>query len=113
MNYSQLLSSNSVAETAVLLRSQPVVVTAAKIFAASAAADICLQMFDAASAADVTVGTTVPTWVVLLDSGAGPISLGDGLPNGGLVFNNGLVVACTTTPTGNTGSAAHVRIAIQ
>lgn len=113
MPYSAIVKSNAVAETPVLIKSGRCVVTAARIFQASAAADAVLQMFDAAAISAVTVGTTVPDWVVLLDSAAGPISGGDGLPTDGLVFNSGVVVACTTTPTGNTGSAANVRLGIQ
>jgi hypothetical protein len=107
---SDLLKADSVADTLVRLQKGHVTVTAARIFAASAAADIFLQMFDAANTTDVTLGTTVPDWVVPLDSAASPVSGGDGLPTHGGEFKLGIVVACTTTPTGNTGSAAHVRV---
>jgi len=107
---SDLLKANAVDGTATLLQKGHLTVTAARIFADSAAADIILQMFDAASAADVTVGTTIPDWVVVLDSAAAPVSGGDGLPTHGAEFKLGLVVACTTTPVGSTGSAANVRV---
>ena len=35
------------------------------------------------------------------------------LPNGGLVFLNGIVVASTTTATGASGANQHVRLGIQ
>jgi hypothetical protein len=69
-----------------------------------------IQLFNAAAASDVTLGTTVPTWVV--KSQASDVSDGDGLPTDGLLFPLGLFAASTTTPTGLTAAAQHVKIAI-
>ena len=110
---SEPIELNAVDATAQLAQKGRLTLTAARIFAASAAADIFLQLFDAAAVTDVTVGTTIPRWVVMLDSAAAPVSAGDGLPTDGLTFYRGIVVACTTTPTGNTGSAANVRLAVR
>lgn len=107
---SDLLKADAVDNTPVLLQAGHMTMTAARVFADTAAADIILQIFDAASASDVTVGTTIPDWVVALDSAAAAVSGGDGLPTHGGEFKNGIVVACTTTPVGNTGAAANVRI---
>lgn len=68
------------------------------------------QLFDAAAIADVTLGTTVPLWVI--KSAANDNSAGDGLPTLGLVFTLGIVAASTTTALGLTGATQHVRLGI-
>lgn len=106
---SVVLSNNSVGATAVLVQKGVVQVTAMHALNTTAAAAF-VQYFDAAAITDVTVGTTVPLWV--LRSPASSISDGDGLPTHGLVFRLGVVVASTTTPTGSTGATQHVRTGI-
>lgn len=65
------------------------------------------QLFDAATAGAVTLGTTVPTLVVSsAASGAGFQSSIDA------VFTNGVVAASTTTTTGLTAATQHVRIGV-
>ena len=59
------------------------------------------QVFDAASVSDVTIGTTEPTWVLV----AGANGQDDNL-KAPAVFEKGVVVAGTTTATGNTGAGA-------
>ena len=71
-----------------------------------------MQLFDAAAAANVTLGTTKADWVVMTDFGAGEVSTGDGLPTHGHVYHLGLVVASTTTSGGSTGATQQVRIAV-
>lgn len=110
MNFSDVVSSNTVGATAVLLVGHKCAVTAIRAQNLTAA-DAYLQLFDAAAAADVVVGTTVARWWVQSD--ANDPSVGDGLPNGGLMFQNGVVVASTTTATNNTGANQHVRLGIQ
>lgn len=60
-----------------------------------------IQLFDAASTASVTVGSTTPVLSLgiptVLASGIGPAVIG-------IAFKNGIVVASTTTATGNTGA---------
>lgn len=112
MMYSDVLRIDNVT-TLVLAQKGRLAITAVRLFTDSAAADIFLQMFDAAQESDVTLGTTIPDWVVTIDSAASPVSSGDGLPTHGLVFSKGLVIASTTTPAGATTSASHARIAIQ
>ena|SRR5437660_1054614 len=60
-----------------------------------------LQIFDAAAAASVTVGTTIPTWVMVAGAAGGSDDF-----VGELVFDNGIVVAGTTSATGATGAGA-------
>lgn len=107
--FASLLSSNNVGATAVLMQSSLVTLVAIRAINTTAAVAF-VQLFDAAAASDVTVGTTIPTWVV--KSEASELSIGDGLPDHGLVFTRGLVVASTTTPTGSTGATQHVRVAV-
>lgn len=112
MDASSLVKYADLAGTATLIRGGPCVLTAARIHTETAAADVYLQLFDAASTSGITLGTTQPDWVIMLDSGTGTVSGGDGLPSSGLAIRNGLVGACTTTATGSTGSTAQVRLAI-
>lgn len=100
-----------VGATAVLAYKGRCQVTAVRAFQAGLDADAYVQLFDAASASDVTVGTTKPKWVVMTDFGAGECSSGDGLPTHGLIFELGVVVASTTTSTGSTVKTQQVRIA--
>lgn len=58
-----------------------------------------LQLFDLASAGSVTVGTTVPDFVVPIAPGSNG---GFSQSLVGLQFANGIQVAATTTPKGNT-----------
>jgi hypothetical protein len=94
----QLLKKDAVSNTATLAQSKRLQIVAVRIIAPSLAANEGhLQMFDAAAATDVTLGTTKPDWVVVADGGggSGEVSTGDGLPTHGLVFERGLVIAWT------------------
>jgi len=108
--YSELVKQNSVGATAVLMVGHKTALMAIRAINTTAA-DAYLQLFDKATAAEVTVGTTVPDWVVQSD--ANDPSVGDGLPTSGLIFENGVVVASTTTATGDTGATQHVRLGVQ
>jgi len=110
MAYSDVLEKNSVAGTALLISGSVLTVTGVKAINTVAAISY-LQMFDAAAAADVTVGTTIPRWTV--ESPASGNSGATGIPDGGIIFRLGLVVASTTTPLNSTGASQHVRIAVQ
>lgn len=70
-------------------------------------ADAYVQVFNAAAAADVTVGTTVPDWVIF--SPPGDVSEENSIPAPGMIFTLGIVVASTTTPTNATAATQHVR----
>lgn len=59
-----------------------------------------LQIFDAAAASKVTVGTTTPTAVICAASSAQV-----NVANLGLKFRNGIVVAATTGPANNTAGS--------
>ncbi len=68
-----------------------------------------LQCFDAAAAADVTVGTTKPA------AAFGSATLNDVVMNfdgNPLHFHKGLVVACTTTASGATGVNTGVNVVL-
>lgn len=72
------------------------------------AAQAFLQFFDK-KAADVTLGTTVPDWIVAVSPNDNdPIHVGES----GLIFSTAVSVACTTTATGLTASDCHVAISI-
>jgi hypothetical protein len=93
-----LIKITDASSTPQLAINKKCVLKAIRGFQASLAADTCIQLFDAFSTSSITLGTTLPDWVVMLDFGAGEVSVGDGLPNEGLVFQRGIVVASTTTP---------------
>jgi hypothetical protein len=77
------------------------------IDAHAATADQCIQLFDAASAGDVSVGTTVAAYTFFIDNGIGRlISVPMPIP-----FALGIVVASTTTRTGSsTGGSTSIEI---
>ena len=104
-----IISSNSMGAIAVLIQGTACTLVAVRAINTTAA-DAYVQLFDAALAADVTVGTTVPSWAIQSD--ANDPSIGDGLPTNGIVFRNGIVAASTTTSTGNTGATQHVKFVI-
>ena len=108
---SGVMELNSLTSTAVLAYKGRCQVTAVRQFIGGLAADAYVQLFDAAAVSEVTVGTTVPKWVVMTDFGAGEVSGGDGLPTHGVIFERGVVAASTTTSTGNGTVTTHVRIA--
>jgi len=106
-----LNKADSLGATAVLIHGGAIILTAAHAINTTAA-DAYLQLFDAAAASDVTVGTTIPDWVIMSDFGAGLVSQDDMLPANGLSFRLGLVAASTTTATGSTGATQHARFVI-
>ena len=106
-----LVKSDSLTGTALLIQTKALILTAVHAVNTTGA-DAYIQLFDAAAAADVTLGTTVPDWVVMSDFGVGLVSVSDGLPTYGLSFRLGIVAASTTTPTGNTGAIQHARFVI-
>lgn len=109
--FGQAVEANSLGATTVLIKGGRCVLTAIRA-ANTTVADAYIQIFDAAATTSVTLGTTVARWWVLTDFGAGDISVGDGLPTQGLVFENGIVAASTTTATGSTGATQHARFVI-
>ena len=75
------------------------------------ATDVFIQLFDAVQVSDVTVGTTVPDYVLGVPAGdATKRGFRDAYWNPGLDFQKGIVIAATTTVGGNTAgaTAAHV-----
>ena len=104
-----IVSSDSLGGTATLIQEGVLCLVAVRAINTTAA-DAYVQLFDAAAAADVTLGTTVPLWVVQSD--ANDPSVGDGLPTNGTILRNGLVAASTTTSTGNTAAVQHVKFVI-
>lgn len=70
---------------------------------------VYVQIFDASSAASVTLGTTPPTLWFGIPANNG-VTDGSFIPP--YVFVNGIVVAVTTTPTGNTAPASNVPVVL-
>ena len=106
---SKRLEADSVSSTVTLVQTGKLHLTAIRAINTTAAAAY-LQIFDSATSTAISLGTTVPDWVV--KSGASDPSDGDGFPTTGILIENGLVVASTTTSTGATGAAQHVRITV-
>lgn len=106
MSY-ELIIKDSVTGTALLVKSGKIEVDVVHAINTVAAASY-LQCFDAAAAADVTVGTTLPR-VVLKSAASDPADL----LLDGCVFQLGLVVASTTTALGSTGAAQHLRFGVR
>jgi len=112
MPYSgSIVSSNSLAGTATVLVGHRCILTGACVINTTGA-DAYVQLFDAAAVTDVSVGTTIPTWAIQTDFGKGLVNESSNIPEGGISFVNGIVGASCTTPTGSTGAAQHVRLAI-
>ena len=72
----------------------------------SGAAATYLQLHDAAALTDVTLGTTVPTYVIAIAASAHK----DRSLCKPLYFSLGLVMFSTTTPTGDTGAGTVVSL---
>ena len=98
--WSKFATNNNVSNTIVEAHLGNVVLSSIRAWARGAAtpADIFIQIFDIASAADATLGTTIPDWVAYILDGDN-ITAEDGLPGGGLKFENGLFIAATSQPT--------------
>ena len=75
--------------------------------------DVFIQLFDAVAAADVTVGTTTADIAYLIPASdgtnRGALDKTFSLP---LYFTDGIVIAVTTTPTGNTSPSAAAHVAL-
>lgn len=95
----------------VLVQAGTLIITAVRAAEVTGLGAAFVQLFDAASVSDVTLGTTPATWWVHT-TGGGEISVGDGLPQEGVTFQKGLVIASTTTHNGSTTRAQHVRVTI-
>lgn len=66
---------------------------------------VYVQFFDSATAGTVTVGTTAPFFWFAIPANSGVTD--NGLPFA-IPFANGIVVAATTTPTGNTAPSTAI-----
>ena len=67
-----------------------------------------IQLFNAALAADVTVGTTLPDLVI-----TSPLSQAVFVTDIDCDFPLGIVAASTTTVTGNSAATQHLKIGVQ
>ena len=88
----------------VLIHASKAYVTAMKYVNEDAGVRFC-QIFDAVRTADVTLGTTEPTWVMTAGANGGD----DAYTGNGLVFDRGIVVAGTTTARGNGGAGSQTQ----
>lgn len=89
-----------------------IAVTAIRGVAIASATDTWIQCFDVSAASEVTLGTTIPDWVVKVNAiDNGGVSDGDGVPvsTDGIIFENGFFVACTDDgPAGSSTQQTHV-----
>jgi hypothetical protein len=98
-------SHTNLVATAVLVLTGPHSLTGYHLFNTTSAIAY-VQVFDAAAAADVTVGATTPTFVLGLPaSGGATRALAKPLK-----FTLGIVVAATTAATGSTGASCVVQL---
>jgi hypothetical protein len=99
--------NGSVTNTAVLMHAGQFLFTGYNI--SNPNSSTCyLQVYDAASTAGITVGTTAPKFAIAVPS----TGVTDGLQVPGAGFANGLVVAWTTTPTGGSAPASNASVTI-
>lgn len=110
MGASTRIEFDSLTSAVIVVASQNCVLTAVRGINNSGGTAAYIQIFDANLATSVTLGTTVPDWVV--KTPAGDPSDGDGLPTNGLLFVSGIAVASTTLPTGNVSATQHVKLGI-
>ena len=78
----------------------------------SASTQAYIQIWDAATAKEITVGATSPNWVVACVSSN--VSDGDCLPTMGVMIRDGIVIACTQRigQSNSTSSNLNVEICI-
>lgn len=105
----RILTHNSLDNLAVITAQPGLTMTAIRLLNPTAG-DANVQLFDASVTTGITLGTTMPAWVV--NAAATEPSVGDGLPNEGVTFTNGIVAAVTTTVVGTSTVTAHLRIVI-
>lgn len=75
----------------------------------SAGASAFIGIFDAAAIADVTLGTTIPDYeIIVADAANGALAL----PEKGIFFDLGIVIASVTSSAGATGSANGVAVTV-
>jgi hypothetical protein len=88
--------------TAVLVVGQPTFVTDVEAYNLDSA-DRWLHLYDAAAAADVSVGSTTPkkSWAIPAGDGTDRGKYSESFPSP-IEFHLGLVIAATTTATGST-----------
>lgn len=106
MPLSGKITSNSLAGTATLLCGHRVALTQVHAINTTGA-KAYIQLFDAATAASVTPGTTIPDHVLTVPASD---SATDVFGSDGYVFESGVVAISTTSATGSSGAAAHVRL---
>ena len=95
--------------TKVLLAAGPRLLHAVDAYNGAGAADAFVQLFDAASTAEVNLGTTVPRWVLPVPKGGGnaPVYTAP------VPFEAGLVVAVTSTASGGAAPATPIVLSIR
>jgi len=105
---SQRVDANSLDDSPIVaLMGKPCYVSAVHGINTTGAAAY-LQLFDKATIAEVSLGTTVPTFVLSMATGASATQEFTG-PNF-LKFENGICAASTTTSTGSSAAITHARV---
>jgi len=108
MQYSEIITADSLNATDVLMVPHKTTLTGVNVQNGEEAVSF-VMLYDAAAVGDVTVGTTIPDWVVTVPASSVAT---DTLPSDGVVFELGIVAASLTTVLGNTGASQHVRITV-
>lgn len=95
--------------TKVLLAAGPRLLHAVDAYNGAGAADAFVQLFDAANTAQVTLGSTVPRWVLPVPKGGGnaPVYT-EPLP-----FEHGLVLAVTSTASGSSAPGTPIVLSVR
>lgn len=108
MSYSEIVTADSLNATDVLMVPHKTTVTGINVQNGEAAVSF-VMLYDAAAIGDVTVGATIPDWVVT--TAASSVTT-DSMPGDGVVFELGVVAASLTSVLGSTGASQHVRITV-
>jgi len=119
ISYASIAALLNLRTSSKISSSGPIAVTALRAWA-SLAAPTFVQFFDAATITDVTLGTTVPKWIIgvpeidVASANIMGISDPDGLPTTerGLVFQNGLCAAATTHQSNSTTAEVNLTVCI-
>jgi hypothetical protein len=107
---STMVTKSALTATASVAKAAPCILTYWNISNTNSTT-VYVQFFDAASTSGITLGTTAPLFWIAIPGGS-PGGVTDGLAGTGIAFQNGIVVAATTTPTGSTAPSSTVPVVL-
>jgi hypothetical protein len=105
-----ILYINGVGSLPVQVLTQTAHIIAVQAINPSTTAPSYLQLFDAAASTGVTIGNTLPTWVVYTSTSN--VSSPTNWPANGITFSSGITLSSTLTPTGTVETKVHVRLVL-